>query len=323
MTNKEVYQKTLSFSLRRLLYDILSFLLLGAFAAAGFLLMDKLNDKGLVGLALGLVVGLFALVFILRYVSYTYKAGQIAMMTKAVTEDKLPEDVLGEGKALVKAQFTTVAIFFAITGAIRAIFNQLARGLNSVGKAVGGERGGNVADVVNLVIQVMVGYLCDCCLGWIFYRKEQKPAKAACEGAVLFFRHGKTLMKNMGRVLGMSLLSLLVIGGAFFALFFGIFSRFPAWFSMLAAEIAEAAARNGRNISEYLTDPDKLLLVAAGFAALILWGILHSVFVRPYVLVGVLRNYIQSGVNEIPSEASFSALDGKSAKFRKLHTEGV
>ena len=135
--------------------------------------------------------------------------------------------------------------------------------------------------------------------------------------------HGKTLMKNMGRVIGMTLLFLLVIGGAFFALFFAVFSRFPAWFSMLAAEIAEAAARNGRSISEYLTDPDKLLPVAAGLAALILWSILHSVFVRPYVLVGVLRNYIQSGVNEIPSEASFSVLDGKSAKFRKLHTEGV
>ena len=51
--------------------------------------------------------------------------------------------------------------------------------------------------------QVVVAYLCDCCLGWVFYRKAQGAAKATCEGAVLFFRHGKTLARNLGRVFGM------------------------------------------------------------------------------------------------------------------------
>ena len=112
MTNKEIYKKTLTFSLHRLLYDLLAFLLLGAMGAAGFLLMDRINNRGLIGLGVGLLIGLFAVIFILRYVSYTYKAGQIAMMTKGVTEGKLPENVLGEGKAVVKRRFTTVAVFF-------------------------------------------------------------------------------------------------------------------------------------------------------------------------------------------------------------------
>ena len=53
----------------------------------------------------------------------------------------------------------------------------------------------------------------------------------------------------------------------------------------------------------------------------IVWSILHSVFIRPFVLTGVLRNYLESGMNDIPSEASFAMLDSKSDKFRKLHQE--
>ena len=50
---------------------------------------------------------------------------------------------------------------------------------------------------------------------------------------------------------------------------------------------------------------------------------IHSVFIRPFVLVGVLRNYIQSGIEDMPTEASFAMLDSKSAKFKKLHAETV
>ena len=145
MTNKEIYRKTLPFSLRRLLFDLLAFLALGAFCTVGFILMDKFGgSKGLIGLLIGFVIGLVALVIILRYVSYTYKAGQIAMMTKGVTEGELPEDVLAEGKKEVKERFATVALFFAATRVIKAVFSQLSRGLTSVGKAVGGDAGGTV-----------------------------------------------------------------------------------------------------------------------------------------------------------------------------------
>ena len=321
MTNKEIYRKTLTFSLRRLLFDLLAFLLLGAFCGAGFLLMDKINNKGLIGLAIGFVIGVIVLIIVLRYISYTYKAGQIAMMTKGVTEGELPDDVLGEGKAVVKERFKTVAAFFAVTRVIKAVFSQLSRGLTSVGNAVGGDTGGTVGSVIGSGIQVVVGYLCDCCLGWVFYRKEQKATKATCEGAVLFFKHGKTLLKNVGRIFGMSLLFLVLIGGAFFGIFYGVFSLFPKAFELLTAEIAEAAVRLETELPAFMSDPKIVMLIAAGIAALIVWGILHSVFVRPFVLVGVLRNYMESGVNDIPTEESFAMLDSKSSKFKKLRTQ--
>ena len=76
------------------------------------------------GVGVGLVVGLVVLIILLRWVSYKYKAGQIAMMTKAVTDDELPQDVIGEGKKVVKERFLTVAAYFAVTKVIKGIFNR-------------------------------------------------------------------------------------------------------------------------------------------------------------------------------------------------------
>ncbi len=321
MDNKEIYRKTIGFSVRRILWDLLAILVVAVLGGGGYLLAEKLSDKGLIGLAIGLILGIIALVIFLRYISYTYKAGQIAMITRGVSTGNLPEDVIGEGKKVVKERFATVAIFYAATGIIKGIFNQLGRVIVNVGEKIGGDNGNAVGSAISAIIQVVVAYLCDCCLGWVFYREGVKPARATCEGAVLFFKHGKTLAKNMGRVFGMGLISLLLIGGIFSGIFYAIAVQYPVAFTQLSQEIAEAALRAETTIPDVLTNPETLTLICAALGGVILWSFLHSAFVRPFVLVGVLRNYIASGVNDIPSEASFAALDSKSDKFKKLHAE--
>ena len=236
---------------------------------------------------------------------------------------RLPDNVLEEGKAIVKSRFRTVAAFFAVTSVIKGIFNQIGRGLTEAGKAIGGDTGSTVGSAVSSVIQVIVSYLCDCCLGWVFYRSKEKSAKATCEGAVLFFKHGKTLAKNLGRVFGIGLASLVVIGGAFTGIFYLIASQFPQVFSSLFNSIRDVAIRNNGTIPSWLSDPTILTIAISAIAGLIVWDIIHSAFIRPFTLVGVLRNYIQSGINDIPTEEAFAVLDGKSAKFKKLHQEAA
>ena len=319
MDNKQIYKATLCFSIRRVLWDLLALLVWAGVMALGFFIAEKAADKGLIGLAIGGVIGLIALVFFLRWLSYKYKAGQIAMMTKGITEGELPQDVMGEGQKIVKERFATVAAFFAVTRVIKAIFNQLGRGISAAGRAIGGDTGGTAGDAISSVIQVIVSYLCDCCLGWVFYRKDVKATKATCEGAVLFFKHGKTFFKNMGRVFGMGLATLAVIGGAFAGIFYLIASRFPAVFDRLYVELAESSTK----MPEWLNSPTILMIAASVIGGLIVWAFFHSLFIRPFVLVGVLRNYIQSGINDIPTEESFAVLDGKSEKFKKLHQEAA
>ena len=323
MTNGQIYRKTLGFSVRRLLWDVLAVVLFFALSAVGFIIGDRIRENGPIGLLIGAVIGLIAMIVIVRFVSYLFKAGQIAMMTRGVTEGELPEDVLGEGNRIVRERFSTVAAFFAVTSVIKGIFNQIGRGITAAGQAIGGDDGGTAGSVISSIIQTIVSYLCDCCLGWVFYRKDVKATRATLEGAVLFFKHGKTLAKNLGRVFGIGLASLAAIGGVFTGIFYLIVSRFPYFFERLFNEITEAAARGDAKIPALLSSPSALMLAAAIIGGVIVWSILHSVFIRPFVLVGVLRNYIQSGVEDMPTEESFALLDSKSSKFRKLHEETV
>ena len=321
MDNMAVYKKTIGFSLRRLVWDLLAMVVLAGCGVAGFMIADKSTNKGLIGLLVGALVAIVIIVVMMRWVSYKYKAGQIAMMTRGVTEGTLPDDVIGEGKRVVKERFMTVAAFFAVTGIIKGIFNEIGRAITRLGESIGGDTGNAVGSAISTVINTIVSYLCDCCLGWVFYRKDVKSTKATCEGAVLFFKHGKTFAKNMARVFVFAIVSLLLIGGIFFGIAFLIFKQFPDLFNNLAREIAEAATRNSSKIPDFLKDPNTLIIAAAVLVGVIMWSIIHSVFIRPYVLIGVLRNYIASGIKDIPSEESFAALDAKSKKFKKLHSE--
>lgn len=319
MNNKEIYKKTLTFSLRRFLWNVLAFVIIILVSVAGFFLADKAAANGLIGLAVGIIIGIIIVAIVSHFFSYVFKAGQIAMMTRAITDGKLPDDVYGEGKKIVKERFLTVAAYYAVTNVIKGIFNEIGKAITAVGSAIGGDTGSTIGSTISSAINVVVGYLCDCCLGWVFYRKDEKTTKATLEGGVLFFKKGKTLGKNLGRIFGMGILSLLVIGGAFFGLFYLITMSFPEAFATLANEFTKLATEDGS--MEFLTNPNNLQLIAAGIGGVIMWSILHSTFVRPFILVGVLRNYIESGIKEKPTEKEFDELDGKSKKFAKLHQE--
>lgn len=319
MDNKEIYKKTLTFSIRRLLWDILALVIIIVTSAAGFFIAEKLADKGLIGLAIGVVVAIVIIAIISHFISYVFEAGQIAMMTKGIAEGKLEGDVYAEGKKIVKERFLTVAAYYAVTNVIKGIFNELGRAITAVGEHIGGDTGGTVGSAISGIIQVIVSYLCDCCLGWVFYRKDEKATKATLEGAVLFFKHGKTLAKNLGRIFGIGLLSLVVIGGVFFGIFYLIASAFPGSFEGLAAEFASLTSEG--DAPSFLANAQNLTLIAAGIGGVVMWGIIHATFIRPFVLVGVLRNYIESGKDEKISNEDFNALDKKSKKFAKLHAE--
>lgn len=319
MSNFQVYKRTLSFSLVMFLVDLLALIIVAGFATAGFFIMNKSNDMALIGLVIGLVIGIIIAVLINIFISNRIKAAQIGMMAKGVVDNELPEDVFKAGFAEVKGRFAKITAFFMVTNAIKSIFRQLGRMLNQVGTALGGDTGNAVTSAIDTAIQVLIGYLCDCCLGWVMYNKEKGTARAACEGAVIFFKHGKTLIRNVGRIFGMGLLSFVVIGGAFFGISYLIFNQFPQMFETLAKEIVEFGTRNNIEIADVISNPTYLMLFVCGIIGIVLWSTIHSVLIRPFILVGVLRNFMKAGLAEEVKEEDFKLLDGKSKKFAKLH----
>lgn len=325
LSNGAIYRKVLTFSLRRLIFSIIYVAMLVALSAGGFIIADKFfafNGSGMVGMGAGLVIGIVLVAILSHFMMYVIKAGQIAVITKAVTEDEIPENPWQTGKQMVKERFATVAIYYAATSIIKAIFNELGKAITAVGEAVGGDAGGTVGSAISIVINTIVAYLCDCCLGWVFYRKDQSAFKATCEGAVTFFKHGKTFLKNMGRIFGIGIVSLIGIGGAFFGIFYVIALQFQGPITRLANEIREFSANSEPNkVIDILSNTTTLTIAIAVVLALILWSIIHSTFVKPFVLVGVLRNYMATAVENIPDSSEFSILEKHSKKFKKYQKE--
>lgn len=321
MDNKSIYKKTIGFSLWRVLWDILACVAFFGMAAAGFVVADKTSNYGLIGLGIGAVLGGIAAWLILHFIAYTYKAGQIAMMTKGVTEGSLPDDTIKEGRRIVKERFATVAAYYFVTGAIRGIFRQIGNGITAIGQAVGGDNGGAVGGTISSVIDTIIAYLCDCCLGWVFYKKDEKATQATMEGAAIFFKHGKTLVKNLGRIFGISLISFVVIAGIFGGITYLIVQALPEAMTALQSEIIELYTQNGEAVPEIFQNLTTLNLACAAVVGIIFWSIIHSTFVRPFILVGVLRNFIESGKTEKLTDSDLNELDKKSKKFAKLHAE--
>ena len=317
MTNFQVYKKTLSFSLLEFLVGLLSLVIALGIASAGFFIFNSSTDKALIGLAIGLLIGIIVAALINVFVTNRIKAAQIAMMTKGVTEDALPDHTFKEGFVEIKGRFGKITAFYFITNAIKGIFRQIGRGINRVGTAIGGQAGNSVTSAIDSAIQTLIGYLCDCCLGWILFRKDENSFKAGCEGAVIFFKHGKTLIRNIGRIFGMGILSFIVIAGALTGVFYLIFTQLPQMFATLANEIAQS----GDQIPDFLTDPKMLMLAVAVAISIILWAMLHSVLIRPFILVGVLRNFMAAGQKDMPKEEDFKALSNKSPRFAKLYNK--
>lgn len=316
MDDKEIYKKTLTFSLRRLAWAVGCLIVIIIFMVAGLFIASAItqDEYTILGVVLGMFLGLIVVGIASHFVSYVFKAGQIAMMTKGVTEGKLPDDVYGEGKKIVKERFLTVAAFYAVTRVITGIFNQIGTGITKIGESVGGKNGGYVGSAIAAVINTIVRYLCDCCLGWVFFKSDTSSFKATLEGAVLFFKNGKTLLKNLGRIFGISIVSFLVIGGVFFGISFGICNLFPDFFAMLAEKLSTADIEN----AEFLSDATNVMMVFSAFIGISFWSIIHSAFVRPYILIGVLRNYINAGKEAQLSEDDYNEVASKSPKFKKL-----
>ncbi len=325
MTNFQVFRKTVSFSFVDFLVGLLALAIFVGCCTIGFVAANGMGEsRAFIGLIVGGVIGIILDVLINYLISNRIKAAQISMIVKGVNEGELPEHTFKEGFNEIKGRFGKITLFFFITNAIKSVFRQLGRAITKFSSAVGGEVGGSIASIIDSAIQTLISYLCDCCLGWVLFRKEENAAAAACEGAVIFFKHGKTLIRNVGRIFGMGALSFILIGGGLFGALYGIFSIMPNTFAILSKELVEALTRSGTtDIPEFLSNPAFFMIVIAAIGAVVLWSMIHSVVGRPFILVGVMRNFMEAGKADMPTEADIVELEKKAPKLAKLRNKSI
>lgn len=317
MGNVEIYRKTLRFSVMRLLVTILGIFIIVALPLATFLVTAGMSEVACaVATFVAFIVGIVVFVLIIRYCGYLFTAAQVAMITEGVSKGTLPDDVYAAGKQAVKRRFVTASVYFALWSITKAITNQITAGLNALGRvADAGNNAGpasTVAGIVSTVISVVLEYLNYCSLGWVFLNANQSPFKSTCDGAVVYFQNWKTLLQNAGKVIGITVVSLVVIGGAFFGLGYLAFGFIPSLTAVLADLDASATLDDGSAVP-----PGTSLIILCVIVALLLWGGIHSAFVKPFILIIVMRRYIEAGLANPPKVDLYGKLAGMSAGFRK------
>lgn len=317
MGNVEIYRKTLRFSVMRLLVTILGIFIIVALPLATFLITAGMSEVAcVVATFVAFIVGIVVFALIIRYCGYLFTAAQVAMITEGVSKGTLPDDVYAAGKQAVKRRFVTASVYFALWSITKAITNQITAGLNALGRvADAGNNAGpasTVAGIVSTVISVVLEYLNYCSLGWVFLNANQSPFKSTCDGAVVYFQNWKTLLKNAGKVIGITAVSLVVIGGIFFGLGYLAFGSIPSMTAVLADIDAAATLDDGSAVP-----PGTSLIILCAIVALLLWGGIHSAFVKPFILISVMRRYIEAGLANPPKVDLYGKLAGMSAGFRK------
>lgn len=319
MGNFEIYRHTLRFSVVRLVRTVLCLFMLAALPLAAFFItntmgLDEVVCLGVTGVAF--IVALIIFYLVAHYGGYLLTAGQVAMITEGVATGTLPADVYGEGKRAVKSRFVTASVYYGLWNVTRAITNEISAGMNAVARSIDGEDNAGpasiVAGILSAIMGVVLEYLNYCSLGWVFLHREQSAFKSTCDGAVIYFQNWKTLMKNAGKVIAVTLVSLAIIGGAFFGVFYLVLGSIQPLTELLAQIDASATLEDGTAVPAGTS-----LIVLCGIIALVLWSGLHGAFIKPYLLVSVMRRYIEAGRADAPRVDVYEKLAGMSKGFRK------
>lgn len=312
MTDYELYKKVLPFTLIRFLFALLYIGILASGLICGYLFGPKLipgPNGEIYGPIVLFFIALICALLLNTFVAYRYKAAEIAVMAKAIKENKLPDYPFEEGKKMVRQRFLTVYTYRFITRGIRRIFNRFSNRIVNISSKAG-KVGNIVSEGVTASISIFLSYLNDCTLGWIFVKDSIPAGRAACEGIGIFFKHGRTLAKNGGRIFGIGILSFIALTGIFGGISLLIWRQFPDLFEYLSTY---ATSEGNEPLS-----PTQLMLLFSFITGVVFWGVIHSLFVHPFILVGVMRNYINSGREQLASESDYDEIRSKSKYFDRL-----
>ncbi len=198
MKAAQLFRKTMPFCMTRMLLGgalvLLLGLLLGLCAGIGWLFGDT-----------GLFVGIIAWMALIRpinalvmnYGGYMVKAGHIAVLAEAAATGHVPADQVAYGTQRVKDRFLTSNVYFAVDKLVSSAVHQIQKNITKLGNKLDFIPGmEHIVGAANFFVELSLGYIDECCLGWTFYKKEQGAFQSACDGVVIYAQNIKHLLKN-------------------------------------------------------------------------------------------------------------------------------
>jgi len=148
-----------------------------------------------------------------------------------------------------------------------------------------------VVKALNIFVDIIMNYIDECIMAYIFLHEGQNVWKSACDGVVLYAQNWKTILKTGAKILVFLLLFFLVFFLLFVGVFKGIFSGIDT--ETLAMPIAY--------VLTYL------------FVLVLKWAVLDSV-----VMIYMMSAYLKVAYGAQPSYDLYGKLEGMSKKFKEL-----
>lgn len=295
MTAKQIYFKTMPFMWIKLALGLATVLISAILFGIFFGIAMLFGDGGVGGIMLIVWISATGVVrfALMHYVGYLAKAGHIAVIATAMAQGAVPDDQIEVGKRMVKERFATSNIYFAVDKLVAGAVKQLQNVLQKAGNALDFVPGMQaVVSVGKLFIDISLGYVDECCLGYTFYQKEQGAFKSAADGVVVYAQNWKVLLKNAAKTTGIVLALLAAALLVVFLLLGGLF-RLLGW--------------NG--------------LVAFLLSIFIVWAIKYA-FIDSWILVKMMHSYMEVAPTTQITFDLYQKLCGVSSKFKELWNKG-
>ena len=294
MKSGELFRKTMPFAIAKLVLGaatvLISVVLLAILLGLGWLF----GENGMV-ICIFIWIGATGVVrfAIMNYFGYLVKAGHVAVLAEAVTTGKVPDNQVNYGKEAVKKRFATSNVYFAVDKLVSGAVKQIQRGISKLGNALDFIPGmGAVTGIANFFVELSLGYVDECCLGYTFYKKEQGAFRSACDGVVIYAQNIKHLLKNAAKtMLKVILLSLLVLVLVFVPI--GLLFRLLSWNAFIGFLLA----------------------------VFITW-VIKFAFLDSYILCQTMASYMEVAPTTEITFDLYGKLSKISGKFKELFNKG-
>ena len=198
MNAEQLFRKTMPFCMAKCALGgvmvLIMGLLLAIFAGIGWLFGDT-------GLFIGFLIWCGSIKYvhllIMNYVGYLFKAGHIAVLAEAAATGRVPANQVEYGKELVKERFVTANVYFALDKLVASAVKQIQRKIEKASNYLDFIPGmDKAASLVKWFVELSLGYIDECCLGYTFYQSQQGAFQSACDGVVIYAQNVKHLLKN-------------------------------------------------------------------------------------------------------------------------------
>jgi hypothetical protein len=220
----QLYLKTMPFVWAKLLLGLVTVFISVVLLAIlmGIAWLFKSVGVGCILFLLWLVAVNIVRFVIMHYIGYLIKAGHIAVMAEAVTTGRVPSNQVSYGKNAVKERFATSNVYFVIDKLVKVAVKQIQRGIGRAGNMFGFVPGmKQITGLAQFFVELSLGYVDECCLGYTFYKKEQGAFKSAADGVVIYAQNWKILLGDAAKTMVMVILGVAAITVAL-VIFFGI-----------------------------------------------------------------------------------------------------